>query len=169
MTVPFGDIQTLDQLGSIGITPEVLEQKGEKDLVALRRYLFASRRPPERTSAGDVRLFSAPGEGRECVEIARRILEEARDGVAFDEIADLRAVAAALRQPSRARLHACRDSRVVRSRHQPAAPGGPGVSRHSCLRVRKVIGAPLRRVPLARAGAAINGSTPRIRFHRSGR
>jgi ATP-dependent helicase/nuclease subunit B len=87
MTVPFGDIQTLDQLGSIGVKPEVLEQKGEKDLVALRRYLFASRRPPERTAAGDVRLFSAPGEGRECVEIARRILEEARAGVAFDEIA----------------------------------------------------------------------------------
>ena len=52
-----------------------------------RRYLFASRRPPERTPAGDVRLFSAPGEGRECVEIARRILEEARAGVPFDEIA----------------------------------------------------------------------------------
>ncbi|MBW8896147.1 MAG: PD-(D/E)XK nuclease family protein, partial [Acidobacteria bacterium] len=32
-------------------------------------------------------LFSAPGEGRECIEIARRILEEARAGVAFDEIA----------------------------------------------------------------------------------
>jgi ATP-dependent helicase/nuclease subunit B len=87
MTVPFGDIQTLDQLASIGVKPEVLEQKGQSDLVALRRYLFASRRPPERTAAGDVRLFSAPGEGRECVEIARRILEEARGGVAFDEIA----------------------------------------------------------------------------------
>jgi RecB family exonuclease len=34
-----------------------------------------------------VRLFSAPGEGRECVEIARRILDEARVGVRFDEIA----------------------------------------------------------------------------------
>ena len=29
-----------------------------------------------RTPAGDVRFFSAPGEGRECVEIARRILQE---------------------------------------------------------------------------------------------
>src|SRR4029079_16860960 len=32
-------------------------------------------------------LFSAPGEGRECVEIARRIMEEARRGVPFDEVA----------------------------------------------------------------------------------
>jgi hypothetical protein len=32
-------------------------------------------------------MFSAPGEGRECVEIARRILEEARNGIKFDQIA----------------------------------------------------------------------------------
>ncbi len=87
ITVPFGDLQALDRLASVGLKAEVLEQKGEADLVALRRYLFASRRPPERTPKGDVRLFSAPGEGRECVEIARRILEEARRGVALDEIA----------------------------------------------------------------------------------
>jgi RecB family exonuclease len=87
MTVPFGDLQALDRLASIGLEAEVLEQKGDSDLVALRRYLFASRRPPERTPNGDVRLFSAPGEGRECVEIARRVLEEARAGVAFDQIA----------------------------------------------------------------------------------
>src|SRR4029453_15236128 len=34
-----------------------------------------------------VRLFSAPGEGRECVEVARRILDEARRGVPWDEMA----------------------------------------------------------------------------------
>ena len=33
--------------------------------------------PPQRASDGSVELFSAPGEGRECVEIARRILREA--------------------------------------------------------------------------------------------
>ncbi len=86
ITVPFGDIQALDRLSSLGFEPEVLEQKGDSDLVALRRYLFASSRPPERSRRGDVRLFSAPGEGRECVEIARRIMEEARAGVPFDEI-----------------------------------------------------------------------------------
>src|SRR5262249_20548494 len=87
ITVPFGDMQTLDRLTSLGFEAEVLEQKGDTDLVALRRYLFASSRPPERNPNGDVRLFSAPGEGRECVEIARRIMEEARGGVPFDQIA----------------------------------------------------------------------------------
>ena len=36
-----------------------------------------------------VEVFSVPGEGRECVEIARRVLSLARDGVAFDRIAVL--------------------------------------------------------------------------------
>jgi hypothetical protein len=87
MTVPFGDVAALERLATLGLEPEVLEQKGDSDLVALRRYLFAKSQPPERTPAGDVRFFSAPGEGRESVEIARRILQEARSGVAFDDIA----------------------------------------------------------------------------------
>ena len=40
-----------------------------------------------REPAGDVRLFSAPGEGREAVEIVRRVLDEAARGVPFDEMA----------------------------------------------------------------------------------
>jgi hypothetical protein len=95
VTVPFGDLAALQKLESLGITPDVIEQKGSSDLVALRRYLFARTRPPEREPAGDVRLFSAPGEGRECVEIARRILDEARRGVRFDEMAVI------LRSPQR--------------------------------------------------------------------
>src|SRR4030095_10680533 len=87
ITLPFGDVATLDRLRTLGLTPDVLEQTGDEDLVALRRYLFAKSQPPERAPAGDVRLFSAPGEGRECVEIARRILQEARRGVPLDEIA----------------------------------------------------------------------------------
>jgi CRISPR/Cas system-associated exonuclease Cas4 (RecB family) len=89
VTVPFGDLGTLDRLRTLGLEPEVLEQTGTSDLAALRRYLFASRRPPLREAVGDVRLFSAPGEGRECVEIARRVVEEARRGVPFDEMAVL--------------------------------------------------------------------------------
>jgi hypothetical protein len=87
ITVPFGDLATLDHLKEFGIEPEVLEPAGRSDLTSLRRYLFARRQPPEREATGDVRLFSAPGEGRECVEIARRILQEARAGRPFDEIA----------------------------------------------------------------------------------
>ena len=87
VSVPFGDMQALHHLESLGVAAEVLEQKGASDLVSLRRHLFARRRPPARDRAGDVRFFSAPGEGRESVEIARRIIEEARAGVPFDEMA----------------------------------------------------------------------------------
>jgi ATP-dependent helicase/nuclease subunit B len=87
MTVAFGDLASLERLKALGIEPEILEQTGDSDLVALRRYLFASSQPPVRESRGDVQFFSAPGEGRECVEIARRILQEARGGVPFDEMA----------------------------------------------------------------------------------
>src|SRR6185295_10548122 len=57
------------------------------DLANLRRYIFQADRPPVRERAGDVRLFSAPGEGREAVEIVRRVLDEAARGVPFDEMA----------------------------------------------------------------------------------
>jgi ATP-dependent helicase/nuclease subunit B len=87
VTVPFGDIAALDRIKSLGCTPEVLVQTGESDLAALRRHMFAKSRLNARTPAGDVRIFSAPGEGRECVEITRRILDEVRAGVRFDEIA----------------------------------------------------------------------------------
>jgi ATP-dependent helicase/nuclease subunit B len=87
IAIPFGDVATLDRLKALGLHAEVLEQKDASDLAALRRYLFADRQPPEREPAGDVLFFSAPGEGRECVEIARRILQEAARGVPFDEMA----------------------------------------------------------------------------------
>jgi ATP-dependent helicase/nuclease subunit B len=87
ITIPFGDVATLAKWQTLGLEPEVLPQTGDSDLAALRRYLFARSQPPEREPAGDVRFFSAPGEGRESVEIARRIVQEARNGVPFDEIA----------------------------------------------------------------------------------
>jgi len=87
VTVPFGDVASLDRLEALGLKPEILEQKDDTDLAALRRYLFATSEPPERDPRGDVRLFSAPGEGRECIEVARRILQEARAGVPFDDMA----------------------------------------------------------------------------------
>ena len=65
----------------------MLEPVATSDLTALRRNLFAGRQPPERVPTGEVQVFSAPGEGRECVEIARRIVQEARSGVRFDRIA----------------------------------------------------------------------------------
>ncbi len=59
------------------------------DLGSLQTYLFSEDAPPRRDSDGSFEFFSAPGEGRECVEIARRVLQEARRGVGFDEMAVL--------------------------------------------------------------------------------
>lgn len=89
VTMPFGDLAALRHFRAAGLEPTILEPAGHSDLAALKRYVFAPSQPPERKAAGDVRLFSAPGEGRECVEIARRILDEAAAGVPFDEMAVL--------------------------------------------------------------------------------
>lgn len=55
-------------------------------LARLRGQLFA-----EAATTGDVddevEFFSAPGESRECVEVARRVMREAARGVPFDEMA----------------------------------------------------------------------------------
>src|SRR5262245_25807853 len=64
--VPFGDLATLDHLETLGVEPDVLEPAAVSDLTALRRNLFARREPPEREPTGEVRVFSAPGESREC-------------------------------------------------------------------------------------------------------
>lgn len=61
----------------------------------LRRYLFDPAPPACTHDDGAFELFSAPGEGLEAVEIARRILKVSRKGVKFDEIAIL------LRNPER--------------------------------------------------------------------
>ena len=87
ITVPFGDLATIPRLETLGVEIDVLPPEGNSDLTALRRYLFARRQPPQRNATREVCLFSAPGEGRECVEIARRILDEARSGIRFDEMA----------------------------------------------------------------------------------
>ena len=59
-------------------------------LTNLQRRLFKEEeRPIEAKPDDTVEVFSAPGEGRECVEIARRVLSIARRGVPFDRIAVL--------------------------------------------------------------------------------
>src|SRR5262245_41350375 len=87
-TVPRGDRHSVAQLANLGAALERPDEGGNGDLALLRTYLFETElEPPHRASDGSLELFSAPGEGRECVEIARRILKEARRGVPFDEMA----------------------------------------------------------------------------------
>jgi hypothetical protein len=87
---PHGDRESISYLESIGGVVEERESPGTDDLACLRRFLFKKDAlPVERPLDGSLDIFSAPGEGRESVEIARRILSEARRGRRFDEMAIL--------------------------------------------------------------------------------
>jgi len=97
-TVPAGDGRTLAALSQLATfepaTNEpgtsgqgVVERSTASALQRLQTFLFSKGAPPRGETDETVRLFSAPGEGRECVEIARRVLDEAAHGVRFDEMA----------------------------------------------------------------------------------
>jgi len=90
-TCPTGDLRTLEnlkavsQLGGVGSLPK----SDNASLSRLREYLFSESVPPAGKADDKVVLFSAPGEERESVEMARRILTEAENGVPFDRMAIL--------------------------------------------------------------------------------
>lgn len=65
---------------------EELSVEGDDETSLLQRHLFSPHPNPLPRGKGGT-FFSAPGEARECVEIARRVLEFARNGVPFDRIA----------------------------------------------------------------------------------
>ncbi len=85
-TIPAGDFLTADALSSLA-RPLSLDRDEPAGLDRVARYLFAAAAPPAADPLQEVELFSAPGEGRESVEIARRVLREARRGIAFDRMA----------------------------------------------------------------------------------
>jgi ATP-dependent helicase/nuclease subunit B len=92
MTCPNGDLRTLQNLKTIPGVAEKTEAREESptsSLARLRTYLFAESVPSESTPDDSVVFFSAPGEERESVEIARRILAEAESGIPFDHMAVL--------------------------------------------------------------------------------
>jgi CRISPR/Cas system-associated exonuclease Cas4 (RecB family) len=86
-TCPGADDGALAAFQRAGGRLETMHEEPRDDLTNLRTYLFADDAPAPRDLDGSLEFFSAPGEGRECVEIARRILAEARRGVPFDAMA----------------------------------------------------------------------------------
>ena len=130
-------------------------------LTRLRVGIFAPETADEaqdaddaQSTAGDNSLdfFGAPGESRECVEIARRIRDAANDGMPFDDVAIL------LRDPSsylplvedalqRAEIPAY----FTRGTARPH-PRRSGLLVAPRLRRRASLGGPIRRVPLPRRG-----------------
>ena len=85
-TIPAGDGPTLAALAPLGEV-ERIDDVDASGLGRVREQLFAVAPPPRSEPIDAVELFSAPGEGREAVEIARRVLREARRGVPFDRMA----------------------------------------------------------------------------------
>ncbi|OFW17084.1 MAG: hypothetical protein A3H29_08015 [Acidobacteria bacterium RIFCSPLOWO2_02_FULL_67_21] len=89
-TMPRDDRETLGHFTAMGAAIEERPATADDDLGCLQRYLFdEDAAPAARAQDGSLQFFSAPGEGRECVEIARRLLKEAGRGVRFDEMAVL--------------------------------------------------------------------------------
>jgi ATP-dependent helicase/nuclease subunit B len=91
ITCPVGDARTLRSLEALPAFKEVetYSTQSNSSLARLRRYLFSEVVPPEGKIDDELVLFSAPGEAMECVEISRRIMEQARAGIRFDQIAIL--------------------------------------------------------------------------------
>ena len=98
--VPAADEPTLSRLrDGLHVAVEDLDEapaggrvaaRDRTALAQLQRNLFNERASISGASGDDaVAVFSAPGEGRECVEIARRVLALARGGIPFDRVAVL--------------------------------------------------------------------------------
>jgi len=84
---PAGDAEPLSR--ALGVPPSPLAEPLDSSLSRVQQRLFVEG-PGELSQLGDdVQIFSAPGESRECVEIARLALREAERGVPFDRMAVL--------------------------------------------------------------------------------
>ena len=99
-TAAAGDQESLEWLSSVlsdGTVTDLdreTEGDGHGALSRVQRFVFetgadAAGRPPVTETTTSVDLFSAAGEGQECVEIARRIRAAAAGGLPFDRIAIL--------------------------------------------------------------------------------
>jgi len=92
LTVAPGDAATRAALADVApdatAAPSSVAE-GDTGLARMRDYLFAEAVPPAAPTPGDVVFFSAPGEGREVVEIARLVLDRVADGIPFDRMAIL--------------------------------------------------------------------------------
>lgn len=86
ITLPAGDERAWRLLSEVCAPRETVEEPLVHSLSRARMRLFE---PIETTDPPDstVTIVSAPGPSRECVEIARRCMRAARDGLRFDQIA----------------------------------------------------------------------------------
>ena len=98
-TVPRGDETSLARFSAaLGVPPTALSLVASSRLARAQDRLFGDASPGG-DAGEDVTILSAPGESRECVELARVLLAEAARGVPFDRMAVL------LRAPETYRAH----------------------------------------------------------------
>ncbi len=89
-TAPAADDHATERLAAtleVRESRRLAETSGDVALNRLQRNLFGQAQVSEAMGDESVAILSAPGEARECVEIARRSHELARSGVRFDRIA----------------------------------------------------------------------------------
>ena len=88
ITVPAGDARTRNAFSELPSAEELAPESSAENgsITRLNEYLFSQAVPTQREPDDEVLFFSAPGEERECVEIARLILKEATAGLRFDQI-----------------------------------------------------------------------------------
>src|ERR1700727_575062 len=100
-TVAEGDRTAIDaHVALLGKEPSRLKtEQPVSSLANLQQHLFQESAPTRREADASLSLASWPGEARECVEIARRMQEQAAQGVPFDRMAVF------LRAPSQYRVH----------------------------------------------------------------
>ncbi|HQY60960.1 MAG: PD-(D/E)XK nuclease family protein [Myxococcales bacterium] len=92
VTLPEGDLRSRALVERALPSTTLTAASAQGPLEPLKRALFGERAEQAAEAEGaaaHVRLQSAPGESRECVEIARAALERARGGVPFDRMAIL--------------------------------------------------------------------------------
>jgi RecB family exonuclease len=90
-TIAAGDQRT-ENYASIAFPHSVSRtgpERPESSLIRLQNHLFETITLAERPRDQSVQIFSAPGEARECVEIAREIHKRAHQGMRFDRMAIL--------------------------------------------------------------------------------
>ncbi len=90
-TLPAGDERSRRHLErALGVKAEVQRASSARgSLGRVQEQLFSTADAEQQPLGAEVVILSAPGEGRECVELARLILREAAKGTPFDRMAVL--------------------------------------------------------------------------------
>jgi ATP-dependent helicase/nuclease subunit B len=78
-----------DERIPLDVEPEVIHEQGSNALARLRRHVFSMTAAPDGELDSSLQFRSATDEARECVEMARSVMEHAQNGMLFDRIAIL--------------------------------------------------------------------------------